>query len=109
MPADRSQIIIAACRLLAAELALGSAVPLWFGGTAGAAAQQPDPDTWAEVAGGLAFAAGTLSASAALVYVAVALGRFAWSGARLDPRRRRRLGLAASYIAIWLLMLLDLG
>jgi hypothetical protein len=89
--------------------------------TALAATERPDPsipngdpccwhpDTWAEVAGGLTWAAGTVLACAALVYVAIALGKFAWSGTWRHLRRGRRLGLAVSYIGIWLVMLLELG
>jgi hypothetical protein len=124
--AERRPITGAILRLLAACLALASVVPLWFGVaivsiTVLAAAQRPDPsiadgdpccwhpDTWAQVAGGIAYAAGTLLACAALVYVAVALGRFAWSGTWRHLRRARWLALAVSFIGIWLLMLLELG
>jgi hypothetical protein len=124
VPADRRAITGAILRLLAAGLALASAVPLWFGIAVAsingaAAAQRPDPsipngdpccwhpDTWVEVVGGHAFAAGALLACAAVVDVAVALGRFAWSGRW--RYRRRRLGLALTYIGIWLLTLFALG
>jgi hypothetical protein len=126
VPAERRPITDAILRVLAAGVALASAVPLWFGIaiasiTALAAAERPDPstpngdpccsypDTWAEVAGGIAWAAGTVPACAALVYVAVALARFAWSGTWRHVRRGRRLGLAVSYIGIWLMMFLELG
>jgi hypothetical protein len=126
VPAEPRPITGAILRLLAAGVALASAVPLWFGIaiasiTTLAAAQRPDPsipngdpccwhpDTWAQVAGGLAYAAGTVMACAALVYVAVALGRFAWSGTWQHLRRGCRLGLAVSYIGIWLLLVLELG
>ncbi len=111
---------------MAGVLALASAVPLWFGlGIALlnllVATQRPDPavpdgdpccwhpDTWGQVAAGLAFGVGTLIACVALICGAVALGRYATTGKLPNPRGRRRLTTAASLLAVWALMSVLLG
>lgn len=110
----------AACRGLAGVLALASVIPLWFGFfiallSVVVAAQHPDPaipngdpccghpDTWGEVVEGMAWGVGTLIAWAALVYVAVALGKYAATGATPPHGARRRLMIAAALLIVWAL------
>ncbi|MBA2514964.1 MAG: hypothetical protein H0V26_11670 [Solirubrobacterales bacterium] len=109
---------IAAARALAGAFALASAVPLWFGFwiallNIAVSTQPPDPtipngdpccwhpDTWVEVAGGIALGIGTLVAWAALIYTVVALVRFALTGKTPANRQRRRLTISASLLALW--------
>lgn len=111
-------------RVAAGLAAVAASIPLPFGAWLGffsvlVAAQRPDPtiadgdpccshpDTWSEVALGVAYGAVALLGCAALLYFACFLALFALSGTRLTREQVRHLAVAAavalSATGLWLL------